>query len=418
MNMLASYDRATGAPPEALEQDAAAWALRITTRWRTSIESIIETGQLLIDSKLSLEHGQFEAMIEVQLPFSSSTARRLMAIASDKRISDRAHVNVLPASWGTLYELTKLSDEEFEGAIEKKIIRPDMERAEVALLRPSQSESNQRQTASPDTMPAPGVASRPDDGRSSSATSEIMDATAGETAPYLPNGTRAIMGSRHEPDDSLDYFPTPPWATRALVEHALRQVGHRADCRRMVALEPACGEGHMAEVLSEYFGSVYATDIHDYGYGEGIVDFLNCNPLVDIDWIITNPPFGDESEKFVLRALDLARVGVAMFVRLQWLETNGRYERIFRERPPTLISFFAERVNLCKGRWEPEGSTATAYIWLIWAKGQAPRAPFWIPPGCRESLSRPDDAARFTQHPVAKRPDDGGRTHLGRMAKS
>ncbi len=29
------------------------------------------------------------------------------------------------------------------------------------------------------------------------------------------NGARAIMGSRQEPDDSLDYFPTPPWATRA-----------------------------------------------------------------------------------------------------------------------------------------------------------------------------------------------------------
>jgi len=92
-----------------------------------------------------------------------------------------------------------------------------------------------------------------------------------------------------------------------------------------------------------------------------------------------------------------------MFVRLQWLESVGRYETIFRDHPPTLIAFFAERVNLCKGRWEPDGTTATAYIWLVWIKGAAPRPPFWIPPGQREALTQPDDAERFTAHPVIKK---------------
>jgi hypothetical protein len=66
------------------------------------------------------------------------------------------------------------------------------------------------------------------------------------------NGARAIMGSRVEPSDSLDYFPTPPWATRALIEKVLPQVACR-DTGRQIAWEPACGEGHMAEVLAEYF---------------------------------------------------------------------------------------------------------------------------------------------------------------------
>jgi len=218
---------------------------------------------------------------------------------------------------------------------------------------------------------------------------------------------RAIMASRLEPDDSLDYFPTPPWATRALIERVFPQIGRRGDCRRQIAWEPACGEGHIAEVLREYFDDVTASDIHDYGYSDFTVDFLECEQFnrrdQDAAWIITNPPFGDNSEKFVLRALELARSGAAMFVRLQWLETGGRYERVFKDNPPTLIAFFAERVNLCKGRWDPEGSTATAYIWLLWVKGASPRAPFWIPPGCRETLSKPDDAIRFTQHPVARR---------------
>jgi hypothetical protein len=50
----------------------------------------------------------------------------------------------------------------------------------------------------------------------------------------------------------------------------------------------------------------------------------------DADWLITNPPFGTKTVRFVLRALELARVGVAMFVRLQWLETVERYELLFR----------------------------------------------------------------------------------------
>ena len=30
------------------------------------------------------------------------------------------------------------------------------------------------------------------------------------------NKTHAVMSQRHEDKDSKDYFPTPPWATRAL----------------------------------------------------------------------------------------------------------------------------------------------------------------------------------------------------------
>lgn len=230
------------------------------------------------------------------------------------------------------------------------------------------------------------------------------------------NGARTVMGSRVEPDDSLDYFPTPPWATRALIEKVLPQVGARADCARQQAWEPACGEGHIAGVLEEYFGTVVASDVHDYGCDGrmppgwwGFLNFLEPEDGVELpaaDWIITNPPFHKKTEGFVLRALELARVGVAVFVRMQWLETKGRYERIFRDRPPTVVAFFAERVPLCKGEWKPEGDTATAYVWLVWLKGRAPQAPFWIPPDCRDLLSRDDDAERFTAHPVTAAPAD------------
>lgn len=31
----------------------------------------------------------------------------------------------------------------------------------------------------------------------------------------------AVMARRVEPADSLDFFPTPPWATRAFCEHVM-----------------------------------------------------------------------------------------------------------------------------------------------------------------------------------------------------
>ncbi len=158
----------------------------------------------------------------------------------------------------------------------------------------------------------------------------------------------------------------------------------------------------MAEVLREYFAFVVPTDIHDYGYGDRTSDFLADEFSTDCDWIVTNPPFG-KAEQFALKAIEHARVGVALFARLQWLETVGRFERLFRDRPPTQIAFFCERVNLCMGRWKPDGHTATAHVWLLWVKSRPPRAPFWIPPGCRKTLTRLDDLERFTAHPVVNR---------------
>jgi hypothetical protein len=225
------------------------------------------------------------------------------------------------------------------------------------------------------------------------------DALVVEVESKPINGARAVMGSRQEPDDSLDFSPTPPWGTRALFECVLPAMNISRSSLTSVH-EPACGEGHMAEVLREYFSVVAATDVFDYGYGDGVHDFLADDFESTSEWIITNPPFKEKAEQFALKAIERARVGAAIFARLQWLETIGRYERLFRDHPPTQIAFFCERVNLCMGRWAPDGGTATAYIWLVWIKGRAPRAPFWIPPGQRQALTRADDAERFTANPV------------------
>lgn len=208
---------------------------------------------------------------------------------------------------------------------------------------------------------------------------------------FLPFGARAIMSSRQEPPDSLDFFPTPPWATRAFVQHvALPMLGVQSDID--VVWDPACGEGHMAEPLRESFACVAASDIHPYGYG-AVSDFLLGGDDDVADWVFTNPPF-NLGVQFARKALAITARGVALLARTAWLHTEERYE-LFREHPPTLIAYYVERVPMHRGRWEPKGSTATDYCWVCWVRGGEPQPPMWIPPGQRERLTLPDDAVRF-----------------------
>jgi hypothetical protein len=199
------------------------------------------------------------------------------------------------------------------------------------------------------------------------------------------NTSHAVMAQRFEAKDSLDDFPTPPWATRALLEHVIPD-NHLA---RRAVWETACGEGHMAKVLKEYFGRVDASDIFPYGYGE-VMDFLAPHVVRDTDWIITNPPFR-LAERFALKALSLTRKGVALLVRTVFIESVGRHERLFSKFKPAFVAQFTERVAMVRGRLDPKASTATGYAWIVWTKLPTSKTQLvWIPP-CRKRLERQAD---------------------------
>lgn len=200
------------------------------------------------------------------------------------------------------------------------------------------------------------------------------------------NTSSAVMARRIEAHDSLDHFPTPPWATRALCEWLLA-LGETSGKRGV--WEPACAEGHMSRALSEYFLAVHSTDVHDYGFG-ATRDFLWPGDEPAFDWIITNPPFRLAAQ-FALTALERSRRGVALLVRTAFLESAERHASLFSRNPPTDILQFCERVPMFKGRLDPKGSTATAYCWLVFRKGATPGTRFHWLPTCRKRLERPGD---------------------------
>ncbi len=200
------------------------------------------------------------------------------------------------------------------------------------------------------------------------------------------NTSTAVMQRRVEAHDSLDDFPTPPWATRALCEWIKANV--REDLRYDSCREPATNRGHMVKPLSEYFATVYAADVHDYGAGFAVEDYLFGPLPTPVDWTITNPPFR-LAEQFIERALESSDC-VAVIVRAAFLEGKGRFERLFAKKPPSHVLQFTERVVMHKGKLSPDGSTATAYAWLVWADRAADTKLRWIAP-CRKRLERPED---------------------------
>lgn len=195
------------------------------------------------------------------------------------------------------------------------------------------------------------------------------------------NTSSAVMQQRKEPHNSLDDYPTPPWATRALCEW-LAERGYV----RGVVREPAANRGHMVHPLAEYFDKVEPSDIHDYGYGFPQQDYL-FGPLPStVDWTITNPPFR-LAQQFIERMIETSRVGCAVIVRSAFMEGIGRYNELFSQ-PLT------ERVVMHKGKLTATGSSATAYSWVIWttSKPKFGTEFGWIPP-CRKRLEKSDDYA-------------------------
>jgi len=197
------------------------------------------------------------------------------------------------------------------------------------------------------------------------------------------NRSAAVMQQRSEPHDSLDDFPTPPWATRALCE----RLGDLSD---LVCREPAANRGHMVGPLREYFGSVIGSDIHDYGAGFPVFDFVGMEIASEVDWTITNPPFR-LAEAFIQRALETSRVGVAVIVRSAFLEGIARYQNLFSVHPPSRVMQFVERAPMVRGRIDASAVSATAYSWLVWTKPLDGVSHLeWIPP-CRKRLERKSD---------------------------
>ena len=160
--------------------------------------------------------------------------------------------------------------------------------------------------------------------------------------------------------ESNDYYATDPKAVELLLEN---------ETFSNKIWEPACGEGHMSEVLRARGYSVLSTDLIDRGYGIGNVDFLQqtCRNL-QAD-IITNPPY-KYAKEFAEKALEIVSIGnkVALFVKLTFLESKPR-KQLFLTHPPKTVYVSCSRLKCAKNGVFDKVHSAVAYVWVVWEKG-------------------------------------------------
>ena len=196
-----------------------------------------------------------------------------------------------------------------------------------------------------------------------------MDATYNLTGGFKPTI------KRFADLDGPDFFPTPAWATYALIDNE-KFSGE--------IWESACGDGAMAHVLNETGCRVLSSDLHNRGFGESGIDFLTAKGKSDN--IVTNPPY-NSAEGFVAAGVQKARRKFALLLRLAFLEGANRANTIFARNPPSRVWVFSERITFYPAGAVQKGTGTTAYAWFIWDKSASGTELKWFKPGYKARFS-------------------------------
>lgn len=199
---------------------------------------------------------------------------------------------------------------------------------------------------------------------------------------YNLNGAFKPTAKRSADLDGPDFYPTPAWATHALLDNEAFD-GSVWEC--------ACGNGAMSDIIAAAGYDVYSSDLYDRGYGDVGVDFLQAQR--EVDNIITNPPF-NSAEGFAKVGLTLARKKFALLLRLAFLEGANRANTLFAENPPARVWVFSERITFYPAGAVQQGSGTTAYAWFVWDKSSDGRTELkWFKPGYKKALPKQADQA-------------------------
>ncbi len=156
-----------------------------------------------------------------------------------------------------------------------------------------------------------------------------------------------------------DLYETPEVATRTILK--AEPLPHRI-------WEPACGRGAIARVLSGAGHYVHATDIEDYGYGTGGLDFFAYSEAPEgVECILTNPPYKHVTE-FIGHGLTLCPK-VIVLCRLALIE-GAKRQKIFTHC--ARVHAFVNRLPMMhRDGWQgPKSSSATAFAWFVFERSR------------------------------------------------
>lgn len=160
-------------------------------------------------------------------------------------------------------------------------------------------------------------------------------------------------GGKQEKRRALDFYPTPPHGTIALMDFL--------ELDPCVIWGPACGDGAMSNIIRKYGHEVLESDIR---FGE---NYFNTFKKADV--IITNPPFSLSSE-FIEKAIKDTRT-VAMLLKSQYWHAKTRID-LFKKHQPAYVLPLTWRLDFLQHERKPgdkKGSPTMEVCWTVWKRG-------------------------------------------------
>ncbi|PWC32675.1 DUF3102 domain-containing protein [Azospirillum sp. TSO35-2] len=106
------------------------FAQEIRYHWNRSRKEFLSIGRYLNQAKEILPHGEFEAMIGSDMPFSVETAFRFRAVA-EAVDTGRLSLDVLPGAESVAYQIVTMTPDELERAKAQGLVRPDVTRRQL-----------------------------------------------------------------------------------------------------------------------------------------------------------------------------------------------------------------------------------------------------------------------------------------------
>lgn len=152
-----------------------------------------------------------------------------------------------------------------------------------------------------------------------------------------------------------DFYPTPEWATRELLD-IVPISGLVREC--------CAGDGQIVNPLRRAGLVVVTNDIDRQWPADHHFDAAQQWPhgIGLADWVITNPPFNRAAE-IIPMAHNHSRIGMAMLLRLSFLEPVEDRGAWLNRNPPTTL------VVLPRISFTGDGRTdSVTCAWMVWEK--------------------------------------------------
>ena len=111
-----------------------AYAEELTRLWREAQDRFVAIGEYLTHAKETLAHGEYERMVESDLPFGRAVAHTLRTVAMAVREGRLAKLE-LPRSYTTAYFLATLEPDHLALARERGLVRHDVPRSIIDAFR-------------------------------------------------------------------------------------------------------------------------------------------------------------------------------------------------------------------------------------------------------------------------------------------